>query len=72
MYASITSQPKGTGCEGTGRELLPDDWSELLFVCYYNSELLSMHADQLRIQNADCIVILKGVHMSQQDLHGCS
>ena len=58
---------RGLGLRAQDESCSPDDWSELLIVCYSNSELLSVHADH-KMQT----VILRGVHMSQQDLHGCS
>ena len=72
MHASITSQPKGTGCEGTGRARavhLIIGWNCCLSAILIQNCLACM---QISYEYKMQTVILRGVHMSQQDLHGCS
>ena len=72
MYASITSQPKGTWFESTGRaravHLMIGQNCCLSVILIQNCLACMQISYEYKMQT----VILRCVHMSQQDLHGCS
>ena len=69
MYASRTSQPKWTGFESTGRARAVH-----LMIgqnCCLSAILIQNCLACMQISKMQT-VILRCLHMSQQDLHGCS